>query len=43
MHTILDRLINWIKLIFSDGEVYYINGSETLPPPLEKEEEDEDE
>jgi len=40
MHTILDKIINWIKMLFVDGEVYYINGSETLPPPLEKEEED---
>ena len=40
MITILDKLINWIKMLFVDGEVYYINGSETLPPPLEKEEED---
>ncbi|MBQ9730975.1 MAG: RNA polymerase sporulation sigma factor SigK [Bacilli bacterium] len=40
MIKILDKLIRWIKIIFSDGEVYYINGSETLPPPLEKEEED---
>ena len=40
MITILDKLINWIRILFVDGEVYYINGSETLPPPLEKEEED---
>lgn len=33
----------YIKLILkikSNGEVYYINGSETLPPPLTKEEEE---
>ena len=40
MIKILDKLIKWIRIIFMHGEVYYINGSETLPPPLEKEEED---
>ena len=28
-----------ISLFVSDNEVFYINGSETLPPPLNKEEE----
>ena len=40
MIRILDKIVNWIRMLFVDGEVYYINGSETLPPPLEKEEED---
>lgn len=36
----------FLKLIFrlfgkSEGELYYINGSQTLPPPLDKEEEAE--
>lgn len=41
MIKILDKLIKWIRIIFMNGEVYYINGSETLPPPLEKDEEDQ--
>ena len=40
MIKILDKIVNWIRMFFIDGEVYYINGSETLPPPLEKDEED---
>ena len=31
----------WIKSRFHKGKIYYINGSETLPPPLESELEDE--
>ena len=29
-----------VKLGFKNGEIFYINGSETLPPPLTKEEEE---
>ena len=36
---ILDKIKMVIRKYFMDGEVYYINGSETLLPPLEKEEE----
>ena len=28
-----------LRLFINDSEVFYINGSETLPPPLTKEEE----
>ena len=35
------RVKNKINTIFSRAEVYYINGSETLPPPLSLEEETE--
>ncbi len=37
----LARLFGGVKDCFSSDEVYYINGSETLPPPLSSEEEDE--
>lgn len=37
----LSRLFRGIKDCFSRGEVYYINGSEMLPPPLSPTEEDE--
>ena len=36
---IIEKIKNVIRKYFLDGEVYYINGSETLLPPLEKEEE----
>ena len=36
---LLEKLKMFIRKYFLDGEVYYINGSETLLPPLEKEEE----
>lgn len=37
---IIEKLKNiLIKLFITDTQVFYINGSETLPPPLEKEEE----
>ncbi|MBQ5399500.1 MAG: RNA polymerase sporulation sigma factor SigE [Ruminococcus sp.] len=37
---IIEKLKNiLIKLFVTDTQVFYINGSETLPPPLEKEEE----
>lgn len=38
---VLEKLKSLIRKFFLDGEVYYINGSETLLPPLEKEEEAE--
>lgn len=38
---LLEKIKGFIRKYFLDGEVYYINGSETLLPPLEKEEEDE--
>ena len=38
------NLLTWIKKIFNkvfhNNEIYYINGSETLPPPLSAEEEE---
>ena len=37
MFKLLKKLLN---IIFNKKEVHYINGSETLLPPLEKEEED---
>ena len=36
---LLDKIKGIIRKFFVDGEVYYINGSETLLPPLDKEEE----
>ena len=36
---ILEKLKMIIRKYFVEGEVYYINGSETLLPPLDKEEE----
>lgn len=36
----LFKIVQRLKLLFlSENEVFYINGSETLPPPLSKEEE----
>lgn len=35
------KIIYKLKRIFSKKQIYYINGSETLPPPLSAEEEDE--
>lgn len=40
MNKLLIKIKDLLKSILKDGEVFYINGSETLPPPLEKEEED---
>ncbi len=37
--NVLEKIILKIKDFFS-GEVYYINGSDTLPPPLSREEEE---
>jgi RNA polymerase sporulation-specific sigma factor len=35
-------IINWIKEVFGIGEeIFYINGPQTLPPPLSKDEESE--
>jgi RNA polymerase sporulation-specific sigma factor len=36
----MSRIKLWFINLFRDNEVDYINGSETLPPPLEKEEEE---
>ena len=36
---LLEKIRSIISKYFIDGEVYYINGSETLLPPLDKEEE----
>lgn len=36
---LLDKIKSIIRKYFVEGEVYYINGSETLLPPLDKEEE----
>lgn len=38
---ILDKIIYGIRLKFSENPVYYIGGSETLPAPLSKAEEEE--
>ena len=37
--NIVSRIRILIKSLFSNEELYYINGSETLPPPLSQEEE----
>lgn len=40
MNFILEKLKNrLLRLFVTDDEVFYINGNETLPPPLSKEEE----
>lgn len=36
---VLEKIKSVIRRFFVEGEVYYINGSETLLPPLDKEEE----
>lgn len=36
---VIEKIKSVIRRFFVDGEVYYINGSETLLPPLDKEEE----
>ena len=33
------QLVNKVKLILCKNDVFYINSSESLPPPLTKEEE----
>lgn len=39
--TVLRQIINrWLRNIFGERGVYYINGPETLPPPLSREEEE---
>lgn len=38
---LLKRLIGKVRGIFSPRGIYYINGSDTLPPPLSAEEEEE--
>lgn len=40
MIKIIYKIKNLIRKYFLDGEVYYINGSDTLLPPLDKEEEE---
>ena len=40
MIGIFERIKKIVISLKKDGEVFYINGSETLPPPLSKEEED---
>ena len=36
----IESIVMKLKLLFmSENEVFYINGSETLPPPLTKDEE----
>ncbi len=37
---ILDRIISGLKKFFG-GDIFYVNGSDTLPPPLTHEEEEE--
>lgn len=36
---IFSKIKGFVKRLFSNQELYYINGSETLPPPLSQEEE----
>ena len=38
--SIFSRISNFIKRLFGRDSVHYINGSDTLPPPLEAEEEE---
>ncbi|MBQ0109496.1 MAG: sporulation sigma factor SigE, partial [Clostridiales bacterium] len=38
---IKNGILETIKRLFSEGGLNYINGPQTLPPPLSKEEEDE--
>ena len=40
MIKFIEKIKGFIRRYFLDGEVYYINGSEILLPPLEKEEEE---
>ena len=40
MRELIKNFILKIRLLFSHGEVHYINGSETLPAPLPPEEEE---
>ncbi len=35
---VMDK-IGKLRMMFTDDEVFYIGGSEVLPPPLEKEQE----
>ena len=35
------KIISFFERLFKKNRVYYINGSETLPPPLTAEEEEE--
>lgn len=35
----LKAILEFLRNIFSDGEIYYIGGAEPLPPPLDKDEE----
>ena len=37
---LIERIKRFLNRIFGRSSVYYINGSETLPPPLESEEEE---
>ncbi len=41
MLKLLRKIKIWFKKRFFPSKIYYINGSETLPPPLESEVEDE--
>ena len=39
--TLWRRLVQWIQRLVRPDNVYYIGGSDTLPPPLSREEEAE--
>ena len=39
--TLLDRVLNFFVRLFKTDQVHYINGPDTLPPPLSAEEEHE--
>ncbi len=39
--AIFKRIRNFFKSLFSKNELYYVNGTESLPPPLSEKEEEE--
>lgn len=39
MNNIFSQLLSGLHMLFAEDEIYYIGGSDILPPPLEKEQE----
>lgn len=39
MNNIFSQLVTSLRMFFAEDEIYYIGGSDILPPPLEKEQE----